>query len=108
MEFKGNKEQGLYPNDEYEGKPTKQKLIMSTILCLLFILGFIWWAIVMWQDFKDLENNSKDVELPSIVYILYQIGGKWLATAFPILCAALFGFAGIKGVKKIMNNEYEK
>lgn len=108
MGFKENKEYGLYSNDEYQGQPTKNKLIFSTVMIFVFVALSSWWTTSMYTDFRDLENNVRDIRLHSIAYFLYQIGGKWLALTFPVGCGVFFLVLGFKGVGKILKGDYEK
>lgn len=108
MEFKEDKEYGLVTNDEYVEKPTKNKLIASTFLLFGFVAVFVWWTFSMYNDFKDLENNVRDIEVNSIVYLLYEIGGKWFALLFPVGGGILFLVIAIKGINKILNKDYEQ
>lgn len=106
MEFKENKRDGLISNDEYTEKPTKQKLITSIVICLGLALAFLWFTRSLWSDFTAMENGDKDLEVHSIIYFMYQIGGKWLACGFFAVCAIFFIYQGIKWIMKIKNKDY--
>ncbi len=106
MEFKENKKNGLYVDDEYHGSRTEQKPVLSVIFCFALALAFLWFTKSLWSDFTALENGYKDLKVHSLIYLLYQIGGKWLACGFFGVCATVFIFQGFKSLIKIKNKEY--
>jgi TRAP-type C4-dicarboxylate transport system permease small subunit len=88
---------------EYVGKRTKKQEIVGLIVCTMFVALFLWLTIESWNDFIDLEQNGKDLEVDTLTYVLYNIGGKWLATSIWVLLSGFFVFMGFKRWKGYNN-----
>ncbi len=94
--------------NEHHEKPTKNKIflgmsffVICAILCILYIYK-------LWNNFIAFENNQEDLELISIIYTLYQVGGKWLAICFPVTVLGCCFWIVSKGIQRILKKDYEK
>lgn len=108
MEFKENKKDDLIADDEYRGAMTKKKAKGTVLFLLILTLIFVWYTFDMYNDFQDLENNVRDIELQSIPYLLYEIGGKWFALLFPVGFVLFLSGMSIKIIGKISKGDYEE
>jgi SNF family Na+-dependent transporter len=81
---------------EYIGKRSKTQELIGLVICVLFAVFFAWLAKSSWNDFVDLEENGKNLEVDNFTYILYNLGGKLLATSFLWALSLFFIFFGIK------------
>ena len=91
MGILSNKEQ-----TEYIGKRSKTQELIGFVICLLFVLLFVWVAKSSWNDYVDLEENGSQLEVDSLSYVLYNLGGKVLTTSFLWVLALFFAFLGLK------------
>lgn len=84
---------------EFVGSRTKKQEIVGLIICIAFVVLFIWLGFKSWHSFIDLEENGKDLKVDSLTYVLYNLGGKYLATSIWVLLTLLFTFLGVKRLK---------
>jgi TRAP-type C4-dicarboxylate transport system permease small subunit len=98
MGFWTNKNSG-----EYVGKRTKKQEIAGLIICILFVCLFAWLGLKAWTDFVEMEEGKKDLTVDTFSYILYKLGGKYLATSIWVLLTAFFAFMGYKRWKGYKN-----
>jgi hypothetical protein len=108
MEFKKNNENELLSIDEHQSKPTKNKIFLGILFFVICTLIFVWYTFKLSNDIADLENNTKNIELYPIVYLLYQIGGKYLAISAPIVLIGCCFWVLSKGIQRILKKDYEK
>jgi hypothetical protein len=90
-------------NGEYVGERTKKQELLGLILCIGFICLFVWLFLKSWNDYTAMEAGKKNLEVDNLSYVLYNVGGKWLATSFWLLLITVFAFFGFKrwkGFKK--------
>jgi TRAP-type C4-dicarboxylate transport system permease small subunit len=95
---------GLFSNKEqveYVGKRTKKQEIVGLIVCIVLVAFFAWVGKSSWNDFINMEQNGKDLEVDTFTYIFYNIGGKWLATSIWVVFSGFFVFMGFKRFKGI-------
>ena len=92
-------------DDEYTGVRTKNQEIGGLVVSIAFVCLFIWLTIKSWQSFVNLEEHGGTLRLDSFSYLLYKLGGKWLATALWPVCAVLFAYMGFKRLKGIIQAE---
>jgi hypothetical protein len=90
-------------NDEYVGKRTKKQEVAGLIVCIGFVALFTWLGLSVWKDFIALEQDGKTLTVDTFTYILYNIGGKWLAIAMWPALALFFVFMGFKRLIGIKN-----
>ncbi len=89
--------------DESARKRTKKQEIAGLIVCIGFVVLFTWLGFKVWQDFNALEHDGKTLTVDTLTYMLYNIGGKWLATSLWPALALIFTFLGFKRLKGILN-----
>jgi hypothetical protein len=90
---------GLLTNNEqteYVGIRSKKQELIGLIVCVAVAVFFAWIAKSSWNDFVTMEENGKDLEVDSISYVLYNLGGKLLATSFLWVLSLFFVFHGVK------------
>jgi TRAP-type C4-dicarboxylate transport system permease small subunit len=93
---------GLSTN-ENAGKRTKKQEIAGLIVCIGFVALFTWLGFSVWKDFMALEHEGKTLTVDTLTFLLYNIGGKWLAISLWPALALLFAFMGFKRLKGIKN-----
>lgn len=91
MGLKSNKHQ-----TEYVSKISKKQELIGLVVCIIFAIFFAWLAKSSWNDYVDLEENGKSLEVDSLSYVLYNLGGKLLATSILWVLSLFFVFLGIK------------
>lgn len=89
--------------DENASKRTKKQEIAGLIVCIGFVVLFSWLSVTVWKNFMALEHDGKSLTVDTFTYILYNIGGKWLATSMWPALALFFTFMGFKRFKGILN-----
>jgi TRAP-type C4-dicarboxylate transport system permease small subunit len=90
-------------SDEYTGKRTKKQEVAGLIVCIGFVVLFTWLGFSVWKDFMEMEHEGKTLTVDTLTYLLYNIGGKWLAISLWPALALFFAFMGFKRLKGIKN-----
>jgi hypothetical protein len=97
---------GLSTNEDSSasvGKRTKKQEVAGLIVCIGFVVLFTWLGLVVWKNFMVMERDGTTLTVDTFTYVLYNIGGKWLAISLWPALALFFAFMGFKRFKGMIS-----